>query len=91
MLAELLWYSVPEITLTARLREDLHADSLDMVELMFIIEGNWPVIREVTEEDVIVCQTVADVVALIDRLVLPNTQGVTQPATETNHNAGRLT
>ncbi len=72
MLAELLWYSVPEITLTARLREDLHADSLDMVELMFIIEGNWPVIREVTEEDVIVCQTVADVVALIDRLVLPN-------------------
>ena len=65
--------NVPEgqILLDSSFVDDLGADSLDAVELMLAVEEIFNFSEEIQEEDAIACKTVADAVALIDRL-LPN-------------------
>ena len=55
-----------EVTPTARLIDDLGADSLDIVELVMAFEEEFKV--EIADEDGDALVTVADAAALIDRL-----------------------
>jgi acyl carrier protein len=49
----------------ARLVEDLDADSLDLVEIVFALEDQFG--REIAEEETERLLTVANVIALIER------------------------
>jgi len=57
----------------------------------FDLERENARLREVVADLARECDPVRNgIAAKYPELFLPNTQGVTQPATETNHNAGRL-
>jgi acyl carrier protein len=49
----------------ARLVEDLGADSLDLVEIVFALEDHFG--REIDEADIELAVTVGDIIALIER------------------------
>ena len=52
------------ITLETTLSEDLHADSLDVMELLMTMEDNYGVV--VPDEDIINFQTVGDIVEYVE-------------------------
>lgn len=54
-----------EVTPTARLVEDLGADSLDRINAMMALEEEFQVLIDDPEAEA--CKTVADVVALVGR------------------------
>jgi len=54
-----------KVTAEARFREDLEADSLDLVELMMAFEEEFG--GEISDEEAQKIQTVGEVVALLDR------------------------
>lgn len=60
-----------DITPETRLVEDLACDSLDAVELMMAFEDEFGI--EVNEEEAEKCRTVADILALLERLKPSNT------------------
>ena len=69
---------VGEITPASLLEDELGLDSLDAVELGIAVEELFGFSREISEENILACKTVADVVALIERLSVHNDQ-ITQP------------
>ena len=64
IIVELLGADPDKVTLEARFREDLEADSLDLVELIMQIEEEFG--GEVSDEDAQKIKTVGEVVAYID-------------------------
>ena len=52
-----------EVTMDSRFREDLEADSLDLVELMMAFEEEFG--GEISDEDAMQIQTVGEAVALL--------------------------
>ncbi len=52
-----------EVTMESRFREDLEADSLDLVELMMAFEEEFG--GEISDEDAMKIQTVGEAVALL--------------------------
>ncbi|MBQ9729041.1 MAG: acyl carrier protein [Clostridia bacterium] len=67
MLAEALNLPVEKVTPSAKIVEDLGADSLDVVELLSRLEDEYGVI--IPDEEVENLVTVADVAAEIEKLV----------------------
>jgi len=64
LLAEQLNISVDSITEESRVIEDLGADSLDVVEMLMVLEDEFNV--TVSDEESVNLKTVGDIVALID-------------------------
>lgn len=64
LLSNQLGVGEDRIKLESRVLEDLGADSLDVVELLMILEDDFGV--EVKEEDAVKIKTVADIVNIID-------------------------
>jgi len=64
LLAEQLNIDANTITLKSRVIEDLGADSLDVVEMLMVLEDEFNV--TVTDEESLKIKTVGDIVALID-------------------------
>lgn len=58
------------ITPETRLIEDLNCDSLDTVETLMAFEEEFDI--EVTDEDADKCRTVADIVALLEKVLNPS-------------------
>ena len=65
IMAERLGLQVEQIVPEARLKEDLGLDSLDAVELAIAVERKFEI--EVPEEELTKLNTVADMVALVER------------------------
>lgn len=65
LLSNQLGIKEEKIKLESRILEDLGADSLDIVELLMILEDEFHV--EVKEEDAVGLKTVADIVKMIER------------------------
>jgi len=53
-----------QVATTARIKEDLGADSLDVVEILMAIEDKYGV--QVPDEDVMKVKTVGDVISLVE-------------------------
>lgn len=53
-----------KITLNARLKEDLGADSLDLLELLMTLESDYGI--AVPDDDIATFKTVGDVVRYVD-------------------------
>lgn len=64
IIVELLGVDESKVTLDARFREDLEADSLDLVELIMAFEDKFG--GEISDEDAQNISTVGDVVKYID-------------------------
>ncbi len=64
IIVDLLNVDEAKITLEARFREDLEADSLDLVELIMAFEDKFG--GEISDEDAQKISTVGDVVKYID-------------------------
>lgn len=64
IIVDLLNVDESKITLEARFREDLEADSLDLVELIMAFEDKFG--GEISDEDAQKITTVGEVVAYID-------------------------
>ena len=64
MLAEQLNISVDKITPESRVIEDLGADSLDVVEMLMLLEDEFDV--TVSDEESVNLRTVADIVKVIE-------------------------
>ena len=64
MLAEQLNISVDKITPDSRVIEDLGADSLDVVEMLMLLEDEFNV--TVSDEESMNLKTVADIVKVIE-------------------------
>ena len=62
---ELLGVDETKITLEARFREELEADSLDIVELIMALEDKMDI--EISDEDAQNITTVGETVAYIDK------------------------
>lgn len=67
MLAEALNLPLEKVTPDAKIVEDLGADSLDVVELLSTLEDEYGVM--IPDEEVETLATVADVAAVIEKLV----------------------
>jgi len=65
ILAEELDVEMDEVTLEANFKEDLEADSLDMMQLVMEIEEEFDI--EVETEELASIQTVGDLVAYIEK------------------------
>lgn len=65
LLAEQLNIAPDTITLKSRVVEDLGADSLDVVEMLMVLEDEFNV--TVSDEESLTMKTVGDIVALIDK------------------------
>jgi len=65
LLAEQLNISVDTITEKSKVIEDLGADSLDVVEMLMILEDEFDV--TVSDEESLQLKTVGDIVKLIDK------------------------
>ena len=65
LLAEQLNISPDKITLKSRVIEDLGADSLDVVEMLMVLEDEFNV--TVTDEESLTMKSVGDIVTLIDK------------------------
>ena len=66
MLAKQLNKKLEDVTLNKRIKEDLGADSLDVVELLMNIEEKYGV--TVPDEAVMGIKTVEDLAAYVDKL-----------------------
>lgn len=64
MLAEQLNISIDKITPESRVIEDLGADSLDVVEMLMLLEDEFDV--TVSDEESLKLRTVADIVKVIE-------------------------
>ena len=56
-----------EVTLSSRLVEDLNADSLDIVELLMLLEDEYGIV--IADEDAVKLNTIADIVNYISSQV----------------------
>lgn len=65
LLVEQLNVAPEAVTLKSRVIEDLGADSLDVVEMLMVLEEEFNV--TVTDEESLTMKTVGDIVALIDK------------------------
>ncbi|MDK2868181.1 MAG: acyl carrier protein [Clostridiales bacterium] len=65
LLVEELDLDADEVTLESNIREDLGADSLDMVDLIMSIEDAFGI--KVEEKDTVNIKTVGDIVNYIDK------------------------
>ena len=65
LLAEQLNIDANTITLKSRVIEDLGADSLDVVEMLMVLEDEFNV--TVSDEESLALKTVGDIVTLIDK------------------------
>ena len=66
-IAKQLRKPVTEVTLNKRLKEDLKADSLDLVELMMNLEEQYHI--TIADEDLVKMQTIGDVVNYITKIM----------------------
>jgi acyl carrier protein len=64
LLAEQLNIGAEKVTMQSRVIEDLGADSLDVVEMLMVLEDEFNV--TVTDEESLKLKTVGDIVNLID-------------------------
>ena len=64
ILADQLGVKPESIKPESRIMEDLGADSLDVVELLMLLEDEFGV--EVSEEEAVNLKTVADILSIID-------------------------
>jgi acyl carrier protein len=64
IIVELLGVDESKVTLEARFREDLEADSLDLVELIMAFEDKFG--GEISDEDAQKITTVGEAVAYVD-------------------------
>ena len=67
IIADQLSMEQSKITNDTSLREDLQADSLDIVEIIMSIEEEFGI--QVDDDDALAFKTVGDVVAYIDKLI----------------------
>jgi acyl carrier protein len=67
IIVELLGASPDDVTMEARFREDLEADSLDLVELVMEFEDRFD--QEITDENAQAIKTVGDAVKYIESLL----------------------
>ena len=65
LLAEQLSIDAGTITLESKVIDDLGADSLDVVEMLMVLEDEFNV--TVTDEESLTLKTVGDIVDLIDK------------------------
>lgn len=63
MIAKKLGKKPGEITLQSRLVEDLNADSLDVVELLMLLEDDYGI--TIPDEEAVKLSTIADIVAFL--------------------------
>ncbi|MCQ2382080.1 MAG: acyl carrier protein [Clostridia bacterium] len=66
-IAKQLRKPVAEVTVDKKLKEDLNADSLDLVELMMNLEEQYHI--TIADEDLVKMQTIGDVVDYITKVV----------------------
>jgi acyl carrier protein len=64
IIVDLLGVDEDKVTLDARFREDLEADSLDLVELIMAFEDKFG--GEISDEEAQKLQTVGDVISYIE-------------------------
>jgi acyl carrier protein len=64
VIIDLLGVEAKKVTQEARFREDLEADSLDLVEMIMAFEDKFG--KEISDEEAQKIKTVGDVVAYID-------------------------
>jgi len=69
LIVELLNVDESKVTLESRFREDLEADSLDLVELIMAFEDKFG--SEISDEDAQKISTVGDVVKYIEERMQP--------------------
>ena len=67
IIADQLGMDQSEITQDTSLKEDLKADSLDIVEIIMAIEDEFGI--QVDDDDALNFKTVGDVVAYIEKLI----------------------
>lgn len=63
MIAKKLGKKENEVSLSSRLVEDLNADSLDIVELLMLLEDEYGIV--IADEDAVKLNTIGDVVNYI--------------------------
>jgi len=66
-IAKQLHKPVAEVTATKKLKDDLNADSLDLVELMMNLEERYSI--TIADESLASLQTIQDVVSYIAKLM----------------------
>ena len=66
LIAEKLCKKTEQVTMTARLVEDLGADSLDVVELIMAFEDEFGI--SLPDEEIATMKTVGDIVNYINKL-----------------------
>ena len=66
-IAKQLRKPVAEVTVNKKLKEDLNADSLDLVELMMNLEEQYHI--TIADEDLVKMQTIGDVVNYITKMM----------------------
>ena len=66
-IAKQLRKPVAEVTVDKKLKEDLNADSLDLVELMMNLEEQYHI--TIADDDLVKMQTIGDVVAYITKVM----------------------
>ncbi len=66
-IAKQLRKPVAEVTVDKKLKEDLNADSLDLVELMMNLEEEYHI--TIADDDLVKMQTIGDVVNYITKVM----------------------
>lgn len=66
-IAKQLRKPVAEVTVNKKLKEDLNADSLDLVELMMNLEEEYHI--TIADDDLVKMQTIGDVVTYITKVL----------------------
>ena len=66
-IAKQLRKPIAQVTAQTKLKEDLNADSLDLVELMMNLEERYKI--TIADEDLASLKTIQDVVTYIEKLV----------------------
>lgn len=61
-------FQVEDISLDARIAEDLHLDSLDLYQMIIEIEDEFGI--ELPEEKLEECEKIEDIVLLVDKFVM---------------------
>jgi acyl carrier protein len=68
IIVDLLGVEEDQVTMEARFREDMEADSLDLVELIMALEEEFD--GQISDEDAQKITTVGEVVAYVDQNML---------------------